>query len=79
MLLLKVRREHLEDARRNQPGLFLWTDGSKLDQGQAAADAVCWEDKVTGWWKEKSVFLGKNKEIVDADLCAILEALDMGQ
>ena len=51
-------------------------ESAKLDQGQAAA-AVCWEDNITGRWKEKSQYLGKNKEIVDAGLWAISEALDI--
>ena len=59
-----------------EAGLVLRTDGSKLDQGQVAA-AVCWEDSFTGRWKEESEYLGKNQEIVDAELWAILEALDI--
>ena len=62
------------EARKDNQGLVLWTDGSKLDQVQAAA-AVCWKDRSTAKWKEKSIFLGKNKEILDAELWAILEAL----
>ena len=41
------------------------------------AAAVCWEEKSTAKWKEKSMFLGKNKEILDAELWAISEALDI--
>ena len=54
---------------------MLWTDGSKLGQGHIAA-ALCWKDKPTAKRKEKNIFLGKNNEILDADLWAILEALD---
>lgn len=57
---------------------MLWTDASKLNQGQTAA-AVCWEDKSTAKWKEKSIFLGKNKEILDAELWAISEALSIAE
>lgn len=70
------KKEALEEARKERTGLVLWTDGSKLDQGQAAA-AVCWKDKTTGQWKEKSIFLGKNKKTLDAELWAVLEALDI--
>ena len=52
----------------------MWTDGSKLDQGNTGA-AVCWKDKKLDRWKNKSVYLGKNKGILDAELWAILEAL----
>lgn len=48
--------------------------GSKLDQGNIGA-AVCRRDKGRDQWKDKSVFLGKSKEILDAELWAILEAL----
>ncbi len=75
-IIVKGKREAIEEAKKDKAGLVLCTDGSKLDQGHAAA-AVCWEDKPAGEWKEKSIFLGKNKEILDAELCAILEALDI--
>lgn len=75
-VIIQCKKKALGEARKNQPGLVLWTDGSKLDQGQVGA-AVCWEDKLTGRWKERSEFLGKNKEIIDAELWAILEALDI--
>ena len=75
-IIIRCKKKALEEARKLQAGLVLWTDGSKLDQGQVAA-AVCWEDNPTGRWREKSEYLGKNKEIVDAELWAILEALDI--
>ena len=75
-IIVKSKKKALEEARKIQASLVLWTDGSKLDQGQAAA-AVCWKDNFTSRWKEKSEYLGKNKEIVDAELWAISEALDI--
>ncbi len=68
----------MEEARKDKPGLVLWTDGSKLDQGQAAA-AVCWEDKLAAKWRERSIFLWRNKEILDAELWAISEALEIAK
>ena len=73
---MRCKKKALEEGRKTQTGLVLWTDGSRLDQGQVAA-AVCWEDNFTGCWKEKSEYLGKNKEISDAELWAILVALDI--
>ena len=64
----------IKNAKRNNIGLILWIDGSKLNQGQNTA-VVCWKKKSTTKWKEKSIFLGKNIEILDAELWAILEAL----
>ncbi len=56
----------------------MWVDGSKLDQGNAGA-AVCWKDKVSNSWKSTAVFLGKNKEILDAELWAIANGLDVAR
>ncbi len=58
--------------------MVLWADGLKLDQGQTAA-AVCWEDKSAAKWKERTIFLGRNKEILDAELWAISEALEIAK
>ncbi len=67
------KKEAIEEARKDNQGLVLWTDVSKLNQGQTAA-AVCWKDKSIAKWKERSIFLGNNKEVLDAELWAISEA-----
>lgn len=41
-----------------------------------ALGAVCWKDKDFNSWKNASVFLGKNKEIIDAELWAIADGLE---
>ena len=74
-VIIKSKKEAIIDASKTS-GLVLWTDGSKLDQGQVAA-AVCWEEKSSAKWREKSILLGKNKEVLDAELWAISEALDI--
>lgn len=56
--------------------LILWTDGFKLDQSHVVA-AVCWKNKPAGQWKEKREFLGKNKEVLNAKICAVSEVLDI--
>ncbi len=66
-VIIKSKKEAIEEARKDNQGLVLWTDASKLNQGQTAA-AVSWEDKSITKWKERSIFLGKNKEILDAEL-----------
>ena len=43
-VIIKFKKEAFEAAKKDRTGLVLWTDGSKLDQGQTAA-AVCWKDK----------------------------------
>lgn len=60
-VIIKCKKEALEDA---------------LDQGRIAL-AICWKDKMADQWKEKSRFWGKNKDIINAELRVILEALDM--
>lgn len=73
-IIIQHKKQALVEATRHRNGLVMWTDGSKLDQGNAG-DAICWKTKRLDRWKDKSVFLGKNKEIIDAELWAILEAL----
>ena len=75
-VIIKCKKQALEEAISYQTGLVMWTDGSKLDQGNTGA-AVCWKDRNTDQWKEKSIFLGKNKEILDAELWAIWKALEI--
>ena len=36
-VIIQCKKKALEEARKNQPGLVLWTDGSKLNQGQVGA------------------------------------------
>ena len=69
-VIIEGKKQALEEAKKDRTGLVLWTDGSKLDKGKVGA-AVC--------WKDKSVFLAKNKEILDAELWAILEALGVAK
>lgn len=75
-IIIECKKQALEAAKKDRTGLVLWTDGSKLDNGNLGA-TVCWRDKSLGQWNDKIVFLGKNKEILDAELWAILEALSI--
>ena len=75
-ITIKCRKQALEEARKYRGGVVMWTDASKLDQGNAVA-AVCWKDKLLDRWKEKNIFLEKNKEILDAELWAIWKALEI--
>ena len=75
-IFIQAKKDALEEAKKYRPGLVMWTDGSKLNHGRVGA-AVCWREKAIDFWKEKSTYLGKNKEILDAELWAILSALDI--
>ena len=66
-VIINCKNQALKEATRYQAGLVIWTDGSKLDNGSCGA-AICWRDKRLNQWKQKSEFLGKNKEILDAEL-----------
>lgn len=60
------------EAKMPYNGLILWTDGSKIDSG-ATGIGITW--KSSQKWHKKSLALGQSKEIFDAELLAILEAL----
>lgn len=44
-VIIKDKKEVMEEARKDKPGLAFKTDGSKLDQGYTTA-VVYWEDKL---------------------------------
>ena len=52
----------------------VWTDGSRLEDGAVgAALAFKRRDRLVG----KGTYLGKNKEVFDAEVFAILQALNL--
>ncbi len=67
-IIVENKKQALHEATKYRAGLVLWTDESKLDNGNTRA-AVC--------WKDKSVFHGRNKEVLDAELWEILNALEI--
>ena len=74
-IIIEGKEKAIVEAKRGQKGTVLWTDGSKLDTGNVGA-AVTWKDISLNEWKEKSLFLGKNKEVLDGELWAIATALE---
>ena len=50
----------------------IWTDGSRLDS-KAVGAAIAF--KREGAWRERGFYLGRNKEIFDAEIFAILQAV----
>lgn len=69
-IIIKDEKEVIKEAKKDKLDLVLWTDWSKLDQGQSAA-AVSWEDKLAAKWKKRNIFLGQNKEILNTKLWKI--------
>lgn len=77
---MEAKRKALEEAKKCLAGTVMWTDGSKLGQGNlAVGPAVSWKNKDLNRWKVATVFSGKNKEILDAELWAIADALEMAR
>lgn len=61
------------------PDLELWCDGSKLDTGGTGA-AVVWKSNCRGEeWQTIKVSLGQNKEIFDAEMWGISEAIKVAE
>jgi ribonuclease HI len=58
--------------QKSTRGLTLWSDGSRLDHGGTGA-GVAW--KSNGEWLTSRTNLGKNKEIFDAELWGVSDAL----
>ena len=52
----------------------MWTDGSRLESGRVGA-AVSWWSK--GGWTGRGTYLGTNKEVFDAEVFAILQAVKL--
>ncbi len=69
-VIIEGKKKALEEAKKYRAGYVFWVDGSKLSRGNAGA-AMCWKGKERDGWKNSSIFLGKNKEIIDAELWAI--------
>jgi hypothetical protein len=63
-----------EEAYKPREGLVLWSDGSRLES-KAVGAGIAW--KLGRNWKEKAIPLGKNKEVFDAELYGIQQAMNI--
>ena len=52
----------------------IWTDGSRLSRGAVGTAITFWTGK--GWVK-RGTYLGKNKEVFDAEIFAILQGVKL--
>ena len=77
-ICMEEKCKAIEIAKKagDQADLTLWCDGSKLDQGGTGA-AVIW--KLDNEWLTQKVTLGKNKEIFDAEMWRISEAVKIAE
>ena len=67
---LRVAREWSDSDQENT----IWTDGSRLENGAVGA-AVAFREG--GSWKRRGTYLGRNKEVFDAKVFAISQALEI--
>jgi len=62
------------EAGRNRPGLTMFTDGSRLDDG-ATGYSVVWRKGLS--WAGAKVHMGNNQEAYDAECAALAHALQL--
>jgi len=65
--------EAMAEAERARPGLTMFTDGSRLDNG-ATGYAVVWKRGLT--WAGVKGHMGSNQEAYDAECAALVRALE---
>lgn len=73
-IVIQELKTAIEEAKKDTSDLALWSDGSKQESGGAGA-AVVWKNSISHRWDVRKVSPGKNKEILDAELWGISEAL----
>ena len=71
-IFMEEKYKAIEKAKKDEANLSLWCDGSNLNQGGTGA-VVVW--KLDNKWLMQKVTLGKNKEIFDAEMWGISEAV----
>ena len=72
VIVISLTEQALEEAREPRLGLVLWSDGSRLEHGGVGA-AAAWRQSST--WQTCKTSLGKSKEIFDAELWGVSDAL----
>ena len=78
-LIVEGRDKAIREGTTGGPDLELWCDGSKLDTGGTGA-AVVWKTNCNGEeWQIVKVSLGQNKEISDAEMWGISEAIKVAE
>jgi len=72
-LIQEEREEAKKEAEKERPGLVMFTDGSRQEEG-AVGYAVAWKDGHT--WKGIKTHMGYNQEAFDAECAALARALE---
>ena len=67
--------EVLAAVRSLFPGLAIWSDGSRLENGRCGA-GIIWQE-LGGTWKTQGFPLGKGCEVYDAELLGVVRVLQV--
>jgi ribonuclease HI len=70
-MIILGKKEALKAAMMREEGLVIWMYESRLEDGRVG-DAVVWKEGEE--WKEERSYLGKKKEVFDAEVYAMLRA-----
>jgi len=62
----------VEEAKKERCGLVLWTDGARKEDEWVGC-AVVWKEG--GRWNKRRTHLGRQKEVFDAEMYAMSEAM----
>lgn len=73
-IVIETKKKVLEEAKKYWADNIVEVDGLKLSQGNVRVTA---SQKSQNKWKNKSIFLGKNKEIINAGLQVIMISLEI--
>ena len=69
--------EAIVAAQSLTPGLAVWSDGSRLENGKCGA-GLAWQEP-GGAWKTQKAPLGKGHEVFDAELLGVVQALRVAE
>ncbi|OKP10339.1 hypothetical protein PENSUB_4256 [Penicillium subrubescens] len=72
-IIVQATDDALTAARTIQPGSAIWSDGSRLENGRSGA-GIAWQEPC-GEWRARSFPLGKGREVFDAELVGVVQAL----
>ena len=74
MVIVEKKEDALRTASEwTDQGNTVWTDGSRLESGAVGA-AVAFKEGNT--WDRRGIYLGKNKEVFDAEIYAIRQVME---
>lgn len=68
------REEAATEAQNARPGLTVWSDGSRLEDGRTGA-GIAWEQQEQ--WRTQKIPIGAGHEVFDAELIGICKALEL--